>query len=138
MVDDWANLSWRGKRELRFKKWFSPPGIQFPDSKSEKNYKARVTRIIKAIILEEPDRVPVVLPIGFIFGQNANITYQEMAYNYDELGRAWKKLVQDFESDAYNGPSMVASGKVNELLDYRMMKWPGHGLAPHMPSYQFR
>jgi Holliday junction resolvase RusA-like endonuclease len=93
MVDDLANLSWQEKRELRFKKWLSPPGIQFPDSKSEKHYKARVTRIIKAITLEEPDRVPVVLPIGFIFGQNANKTYQEMAYNYDELGRAWKKLV---------------------------------------------
>jgi len=60
-----------------------------------------------------------------------------MAYDYNELGRAWKNLIQDFESDAYNGPGMVASGIVNELLDYRMMKWPGHGLVPNMPSYQF-
>lgn len=137
MAKEWKDMSWQEKREQRFHKWLNPPGINFSSPEAGKNYQARVSRIIKAVTLEEPDRVPVVLPIGFIFAQNAGTTYKEMAYNYSELDRAWKQLVQDFDSDAFNGPGMVASGIVNEMLDYRLMKWPGHGLAAHMPSYQF-
>lgn len=137
MAENRADLSWQVKREIRFQKWLSPPGIKVNNPESENNYKARVTRIIRTITLKEPDRIPVVLPIGFIFAQNAGTTYHELAYNYNKLGQAWKKLVRDFESDAYNGPGMLASGIVNELLDYRMMKWPGHDIPPNGMSYQF-
>ena len=55
----WADLSPEQRREERFSRWLSPPGVKFSGSEAEKGYKARVTRFIKAIKLEEPDRVPV-------------------------------------------------------------------------------
>jgi hypothetical protein len=50
------NLSWEGKREERFQRWLSPQ-VKFDSAEAERLYKERVTRFIKTIKLEEPDRV---------------------------------------------------------------------------------
>ena len=63
--EKWAELSPEQRREEWFRRWLLPPGVKFSSSEAEKGYKARVTRFIKAIKLEEPDRVPVMLPAGF-------------------------------------------------------------------------
>ena len=60
----WAELPWQEKREERFKRWLSPPNVKFDSAEAEKIYKQRVTRFIKAIKMEKPDRVPVMLPTG--------------------------------------------------------------------------
>jgi hypothetical protein len=54
----WADMTWQEKREERFKRWLSPKNVKFVSKEAEKLYKARVTRFIKAIKMEEPDRVP--------------------------------------------------------------------------------
>ncbi len=63
-VKNWTDLSWQEKREERFKQWLSPTDVKFASPEAENLYKARVTRFIKAIKMEEPDRVPVILPSG--------------------------------------------------------------------------
>jgi hypothetical protein len=52
----WSDLSWQEKREERFKRWLSPDKVTFINPEAEKLYKQRVTRFIKAIKLEQPDR----------------------------------------------------------------------------------
>jgi hypothetical protein len=52
-------MSWQEKREERFKKWLAADGISFSRPEAEKKYKERATRMIKAIKMEIPDRVPV-------------------------------------------------------------------------------
>ena len=60
----WSDLSPEEKRNERFKRWLSPPGVKFPSAEVEEAYKTRVIRFVKAIQLEEGDRVPVILPAG--------------------------------------------------------------------------
>jgi hypothetical protein len=58
-------------------------------------------------------------------------------YDYDELRRAWLKFLQDFDMDSFIDPSLVFPGKVLDMIDYKLFKWPGHGLPADGPSYQF-
>ena len=63
-VKKWEKMTWQEKREERFKHWLNPPDVKFVSKEAEQLYKQRVTRFIKAIKLEEPDRVPCILPMG--------------------------------------------------------------------------
>jgi len=136
MEKKWADLSWEEKREERFKRWLGPD-VTFSSPEAEKLYKERVTRFIKAIKLEEPDRVPVILPAGNIPAYLAGGNLKTVMYDYDELRRAWLKFLHEFEMDTFIGPGLVFPGKVLETIDFKLEKWPGHGLADDIESYQF-
>jgi hypothetical protein len=85
----WADMSPEERREERFKRWLSPPDVQFSSPEAERGFKERVTRFIKVIKLEEPDRVPVMLPAGFYPAYYAGGTLKTVMYDYDELCRSW-------------------------------------------------
>ncbi|MCK4273370.1 MAG: hypothetical protein KAW90_00655 [Dehalococcoidales bacterium] len=131
-----ADLSWEEKREERFKRWLSPTNIKFASPEAEKKYKTRATRMIKAIKMEIPDRVPVHIPSGSIVAYNAGLTLEEVQYNYEKIKPAWIKFLQDYDQDSASGPGFF-SGKVYEILDYKVYKWPGHGLPSNQTMHQF-
>jgi uroporphyrinogen-III decarboxylase len=137
MEKKWAELTPDEKREERFKQWLSPSDVEFSSPEAEKAYKERVTRFIKAIKLEEPDRVPVMTPAGFLPAYHAGGTLKTAMYDYDELKRAWLKFLNDFEMDMFAGPGFVLPGRMLDSIDYKFHLWPGHGLADHISSYQF-
>jgi len=137
MEKKWADLSPDERREERFRRWLSPPDVKFSSSEAEKGYKARVTRFIKAIKLEEPDRVPVMLPAGFYPAYYAGGTLKTVMYDYDELRRAWLKFLNDFELDTFAGPGLVLPGKMLDSIDYKLHHWPGHGIADDISLYQY-
>ena len=102
----WSDLSWQEKREERFKRWLSPDNVKFINAEAEKLYKQRVTRFIKAIKLEQPDRVPVMLPVGNFPAYHAGIDLRTIMYDSAELRRAWIKFMDDFpDMDYFRGPS---------------------------------
>src|SRR4030043_763894 len=121
----WAELTLDEKQEERFKRWLSPKDIKFSSPEAEKAYKARVTRFIKVIKLEEPDRVPVMLPAGFYPAYYSGGTLKKVMYNYDELRRAWLKFLLDFDLDTFAGPGLVLPGKMLDNIDYKLHYWPG-------------
>jgi len=131
----WAELTPEEKREERFKRWLSPD-VKFKSPQAEKAYKERVTRFIKVIKLEEPDRVPCLLPAGLFPLYYSGITLHTAMYDYDKLCQAWRKFIRDFEMDTSTGPGMVPPGRVLEAIDYKLYKWPGHGLSSNVTSYQ--
>jgi uroporphyrinogen-III decarboxylase len=135
-ISNWSSLSWQEKREARFKKWLNP-GARFVSKEAEKLYKERVTRFIKAIKLEEPDRVPVMMPAQYFPAVYAGTNLKTVMGDYAELERAWMKFMRDFEMDSFTSPSLVFPSKVLEMLDYKIQKWPGHGLPDNAPSHQF-
>ncbi len=137
MEKKWVDLSPDEKREVRFKRWLSPSGVEFTSPEAQKTYQARVTRLISAIKLEEPDRVPVMLPPGFSPAPCGGITLQKAMYDYDELCRVWLKFLHDFETDTYSGPDLVFPAKMFDNIDFKSFKWPGHGLSPDSPTYQY-
>ena len=134
---DWKNMTPLEKREARFERWLSPTDTRFPTSEAEDNYKKRVNRFIDTIKLEEPERVPVLLPTGSFPLHYAGITLHTAMYDFQELRRAWFKFLHDFDMDTFSGPGEVFPGKIFEKLDYKLFKWPGHGLELDSPMYQF-
>ncbi len=136
MEKQWADLTPYERREKRFKQWLSPD-VQFSSPAAEKAYKEKVMRLINAIQIKEPDRVPVILPAGFSPAYYAGKTLQTVIYDYDELRQAWLKFLHEFDADTYSSPGGVLPGKVFEILDFKLYKWPGHGLSSNVSSYQF-
>lgn len=125
----WSDLSWQEKREVRFQRWLSPTNVKFVSPEAETLYKQRVTRFIKAIKMEEPDRVPVMLPVGNFPAYYAGLDLHTIMYNSREMRRAWIKFMDDFgDMDYFRGPTMASSGKISEALEVKNNVWPGHGL----------
>ena len=135
-ITNWSNLTWQEKREERFKRWLNPD-VKFHSKEAEKLYKERTARFIKAIKLEEPDRVPVMLPAQYYPAVYAGSNLKKAMYDYNALESYWLKFMREFDMDAFIPPSLVFPAKVLEILDYRIQKWPGHGLADDARSHQF-
>ncbi len=138
MEKDWAELSPDEKREVRFNQWLSPPGVTFSSPEAEKGYKERVTRFIKAFKLQKPDRVPCILPASNYAAYYAGMDLRTVMYDYDKLSEAWLKFFYDFKDDldTYIPPGLVPPGRALEIVDYKLYKWPGHGISGDTTSYQ--
>ena len=133
----WAEMTWQERREKRFEKWLSPPGVKFINAEAEKAYKARVTRFIHAIKIEKTDRVPVLLPAGYLPATYAGYNLGQVMYDYDKLAGAWLKFLHDFQPDSFDGPGQVYPGRVIEKIGHKLHNWPGHGLPTDAPMYQY-
>jgi uroporphyrinogen-III decarboxylase len=133
----WAEMTWEEKREERFKRWLTVPNIQFVSQEAKNLYIERVTRFARAFQLEKADRVPCILPASNFAAYYGGSDLRTVMYNYDELKRTWRKFLHEFgDSDMFFGPGMVPSGKMLEILDYKLYKWPGHGISGDTTSYQ--
>jgi uroporphyrinogen-III decarboxylase len=133
---DWSLLTPEQKREERFKKWLSAPGIEFVSPEAKERYARKANRIIKAINLEEPDRVPCQIPAGSFPAYYAGYDLKRAMYDVEVMRTSWMKFVSDFDCDTHGGTHFFA-GKVLEHLDYKLYKWPGHGLADDAVMVQF-
>jgi hypothetical protein len=101
----------------------------------EELYQERAKRVEDAMRLKVPDRIPIVPDAEFFPLKYTGITTQEAMYDYNMTYNAWKKTLADFEWDEYVAPFLY-SGIVFEHLDYRQLRWPGHGVRP-TGQYQF-
>jgi len=135
---EWSEMTWQEKREERFKRWLNPPDVKFVSPEAEKLYKERATRFIKAIKLEEPDRVPVMLPTGNFPAYWAGANFRTLMYDYKKGHDIWIKYMEEFgDMDTFNGPALVPSGKIAEVVTSRIQKLPGLGLPEDAPMNQF-
>jgi uroporphyrinogen-III decarboxylase len=136
-VRNWEKLTWQERREERFKRWLSPD-IKFNSKEAERLYRERTTRFIKAIKLEKPDRVPVITPVQYYPAVYAGTSMKKVMNDYDELKRAWLKFLRDFDDmDCFFPPDLVFPARVLDMIDYRIQKWPGHGLPDNATSHQY-
>ncbi|MFC2015188.1 uroporphyrinogen decarboxylase family protein [Chloroflexota bacterium] len=133
----WTELTPEEKKAERFKRWLTPPDINFINPEAKQAYQERMQRLADVYQMKEPDRVPVQLPFGIMPAYYAGVDFKTVMYDYDELRRAWKKFLNDFEMDTYTGPGMVMPGRIYDLLDYKLYTWPGHGLPDDATGHQF-
>jgi len=136
MEKQWHEMTADEKQEAQFKKLLSPKDpegndLKFQSKEAEANYKASINRIKDAVQLKKtPDRVPVaLLPSMFPFF-NAGMTIQEAMYDNDKTVAAFRKFILEYEPDMHIGAAHAGPGKFYEILDYKLYKWPGHGVAP--------
>jgi len=97
----------------------------------------RQKRVKDTIELKVPDRVPFSPLFNFFPARYAGISCREFMYDYEKLAMALKKVHLDLQPDTYSDTSRsFAIGPVLEALEYKQLKWPGHGLTQN-GTYQF-
>src|ERR1035437_6623300 len=103
-------------------------GIKMEES-VKKLYLEREKRVMDAINLKIPDRVPIIAGIGYFPARYTGITCEAAWYDYDGWLAAYKKTLQDFQPDIITIHPFTP-GAVNEILRPTAMRWPGHGAPP--------
>jgi len=98
-------------------------------------YDERLQRIAKSVALQETDRVPFVYATRFWAARAFGITYQEQMYDADKAIEVNKAAIVMLQPDAFV-PSLNAFGSTLDALQYRPMKWPGHGADPNV-TFQY-
>lgn len=131
---EWKKLSREEKFEARFAEWMSLP-IPFASAEAERAYRERTQMFKDVIQLKKPVRIPVQMTSGIVPFAYAGVTTEEVMYDWDKLGRAFKKFNQDFQTDTVISCLMTGSGPLFDMLDYKLYQWPGHGV-PATASYQ--
>jgi hypothetical protein len=97
----------------------------------------RTVRFENALQLKPTDRVPVIVTFDFFGARYGGINCQEAMYDTDKMTAAWIKTISDFQPDAYDNPFAAHfMGGTLEALDFKQLKWPGHGV-PVDQTYQF-
>jgi uroporphyrinogen-III decarboxylase len=134
----WADMTREEKRAQRFKWFQEPEDVNFVSAEAAKNYKIRTKRLTDVYHVREPDRVPVSLPVGATPTSMYDHDFYTCMYDYDKGVETWDKFNKEFkDADAMASPGMVLSGRAYDLLDYKLYKWPGHGLSKDSPGIQF-
>ena len=107
------------------------------DKTPEELYEERERRVEAAIALQTPDRVPVMCLWGFFPAKYTGSTFEESMYDYDMLMKSSMDTMVDFQPDMCDNPFPIRYlGPTLEALDFRQLKWPGHG-CDAMSTYQY-
>jgi hypothetical protein len=100
-------------------------------------YAERMKRIMDAVELRQPDRVPTVFYTMFWHARYGGMTCRDAMYDYDRVGEVVRRIVLEFQPDTYALPHpMTVFGAIMERIGYRQMQWPGHGTDVNV-SFQY-
>jgi len=100
-------------------------------------YAERMNRITDAVALRQTDRVPAVFYTMFWHARYGGMTCRDAMYDYDQVGRVVRRILLEFQPDAYALPyPMTGFGAIMERMGYRQMQWPGHGTDVNV-SFQY-
>ena len=134
---EWAQMTPAQKREYRINQFLNPD-IKFVSPEAAKRYKVRAQRIIDAYNVQEPDRVPIMLPVGNLPLILQGVSMHESMYEVEKGIEACNAFNEKYSEELdYFAFPMAAPGKAFEILDYKLYSWPGHGLSVNAPGYQY-
>lgn len=136
MSNPTIQLTPHDKAEAILQEWRAPKGVRFDSAEAHASYQARLARVMDALRLDVPDRVPYAPTFGLFPAFYGGITVEDAMYDYPGAHRAWKKTILDMGPDLYVNSSGVYPGRALEALDYRLMRWPRHGLGSN-DTFQF-
>jgi hypothetical protein len=138
LPENWAQMTPAQKRQYRLDKYLNPEGVKFVSEEAKKNYKIRAQRTVDVYNVKEPDRVPLVLPIGSLPLDQAGINTHTAMYDYKKTIQACIEFNEKYskELESFATP-MTFQGTIMELLDYKIYAWPGHGIPESAPGMQY-
>jgi uroporphyrinogen-III decarboxylase len=126
--ENWKELTPREKLAKRFDHFVEGQDIQFVSPETEAAYKERATLVRDALELKKtPARVPVFVSASEYAIKRAGFTARDGMYNPEKLVKPLIAFQMEFPSDL-RFVSVYGGGKALEHLDYKLYKWPGHGL----------
>ena len=104
---------------------------------AEELFKQREKRVNDAIALRIPDRVPIEVMFAFFPAKYSGVTVEEVMYDPEKLLKSQLKTLLDFKPDMDQNPfGLRFLGPILEALDFKQLRWPGHGVAADL-TYQF-
>ncbi len=133
----WEEMTPQEKRAERLNRWLNNDS-NLPNDEAKKAYRTRVQRLIDVYNVEEPDRVPVNLPVGNLpltmFGVNAHTAMYDHEKALEAIAKFNEKYSEELE---YTAGLYYAPGRVLDILDYKIYAWPGHGIAKDGTTWQY-
>ena len=105
------------------------------DQAAEQAFREREQRLMDAVQLKTPDRVPISMGLNYFPAKFTGTTTWAAYYDFPNWKQAYIKAAQYYEPDRL----LVVpnqSGNVLEALDARQLRWPGHGVS-HYHTHQF-
>jgi len=107
------------------------------DTNPKELYKQRQKRVLDAIELRTPDRVPITASFYFFPARYYGCSFKDMMYSPDTLQDVYLRVTREFEPDLAQSPfGVMLPGPLLDLLDYKQMQWPG-GMLPADVPFQF-
>ena len=120
----------------RLDRWRNP-GVEFVSDDARAQFKARVDRVIAALMMEQPDRVPVTLSVGFWSAGRKGMTPYDAMRQTARAAAAATEHTLELQPDIMIDPAMgTMPASVFESIDYKLYRWPGHGV-PADAGYQY-
>lgn len=95
----------------------------------------RAQRIRDAMQLKQPDRVPLIMPVGYMLADMGGITRQQLLEDPERRQQLLEKAAMDFQPDSIHGP-IPSDPSPHLILGDRMTVWPGHGVDANT-QFQF-
>ena len=100
-------------------------------------YAERMKRVMDAVELRQPDRVPTVFFSTFWTARYGGISYRQAMYDYQKMSELTKRAVLEFQPDLYTMPhQLTLMGPIMDALGYKQLQWPGHGTDQNT-TYQY-
>ena len=134
-TENWDKLTPDQRYEERMKAWFAiEADIPFVSDEVREAWRERVQMLRDAIELRKPKRVPVFPMGGFFAAQYSGLTARELYYDYPKAQDAYLKVNADFDFDgAFSTFAGVFPAEMYDILDLKLVSWPGHGTDDDCP-----
>ncbi len=138
LPENWGQLSPEEKRQHRLNGYLNSQGINFISQEAEKAYQLRTQRMVAVLNIQEPDMVPVSLPVGSLPLSLAGLNSYTAFHHQEKALEAYVKFNEQYseELEYFAGPA-VNSSKALEILDYKIYAWPGHGIPENATGWQY-
>jgi hypothetical protein len=126
----WDKMTADERRVWRIERW-RDPDLEFITPEAADAYKARVDRLLAALNLEVPDRVPFNLNAGTWPAARAGLNMYDVMRDPARAAAAWRDFNLEFQPDSLLSPIFTTTpASVLEHVDYKLYSWPGHGVPP--------
>jgi uroporphyrinogen-III decarboxylase len=112
----------------------SPSFSPEPPKSPEQLCAQRSQRIMDAVQLKQPDRIPLMIRLGYLLAEIGGMTRLDMHQDPERAHAALVKAALRFQPDNITGP--FGSPNPSRALGDRSTKWPGYGLGPD-GSFQY-
>ncbi len=101
------------------------------------SYQSRFQRVMDAVQLKEPDRIPLVPVMECFPVYYGGGTIQECLYDWTKAGPCFDKFFADFKPDLGWDPIMMYPVKFMEEAGITWFRWPGKHIEDPNVLYQF-
>ncbi len=105
------------------------------DKDAEQAFREREQRLMDAVQLKTPDRVPISIGLNYFPAKFTGTTTWAAYYDFPAWKQVYVKAARYYEADRYL-VVLNQSGNVLEDLDSRQLRWPGHGVSRYH-THQF-